>query len=71
MLEIVKLVHINGDGMLTNNIQKEVNLTDNEFFICLKLLLDNGYIKELETSRSYRNYIALTKKGINLASHLC
>ena len=24
LLEIVKLVHINGNGMLTNNIQKEI-----------------------------------------------
>lgn len=71
MLEIVKLVHINGNGMLTNNIKKEIDLADNEFYICLQLLLDNGYIKELANPKSYRDYISLTKKGIKLASHLC
>jgi len=57
--------------MLTNNIQKEINITDNEFFICLKLLLDNGYIQELDSSRPYRDFITLTKKGIKLAKYLC
>lgn len=71
LLEIVKLVHINGNGMLTNNIQKEINLADNEFFICLKILLENGYIEELNSSKFYRDYIALTKKGIKLAKYLC
>jgi len=71
LLEIVKLVHTNGNGMLTNNIQKQINLADNEFFICLKLLLENGYIKELDSSKPYRDYIMLTKKGIKLANYLC
>lgn len=67
----MKLVHINGNGMSTNNIQKEINLADNEFFICLKLLLENGYIEELDNSKPYRDFIALTKKGIRLAKYLC
>jgi hypothetical protein len=57
--------------MLTNNIQKEINLNDNEFFICLKFLLDNGYIEEVDSSRHYKDYIALTKKGLKLAKYLC
>jgi hypothetical protein len=57
--------------MLTNNIQKQINLADNEFFICLKLLFENGYIKELDRSKPYRDYIMLTKKGIKLANYLC